>query len=270
MLLTFNIGNREISIGFITDGNLMGTASISGDPGRTADEYACILKSLLDFRGLLPSSFDGAIGSSVDPAVTDTFVRAVTFMLGIRVHMLTSGTKTGLNILTEDPTQLGGDLVASAVGALAKYKPPMILVDFGIATTFSVINRDGGFAGCSIAPGVILSSEALSSSAGLLPHIAHDVPKKCIGTNTAESMRSGSVFGNASMVDGMIDRIQSELGYEATVIAMTLCFLPDLKRYTKRTTENRARRNPIYDLRFESCMQSQCIQLSVFCSGDAV
>lgn len=219
MLLTFNISNREILFGFIKDGEVEGTAAASRDSFRTSDEYACIIKELLSLKGLSPSDFDGAIGASVDPTMTDTVVRAVSLLFGTRVHMLTAGTKTGLNILTDDPSQLGSDLVASAVGALSKYDAPMVLVDFGVATTFSVLDKSGSFMGCSIAPGVTLSSEALSSHTSLLPHISQNVPKKCIGTNTKESMQSGSVYGSAAMVDGMIERIEDELGYGANIIA---------------------------------------------------
>ena len=219
MLLTINIGNRELALGFIKDGEIIATARLSCSPERTEDEYACAVKAVLTLRGIHITEIDGAVGTSVAPLITGTVKSALEALLGIRVHMLGAGTKTGLNILTDDPSQLGGDLVATAVGALARYKPPMILVDFGVATTFSVINKEGAFVGCAIAPGVAISSEALSAGASLLPTVSGAAPKKCIGTNTAESMQSGSVFGSASMVDGMIARIEAELGYNAAVIA---------------------------------------------------
>ncbi len=218
MLLTFNIGNREISLGFIKDGEITASASVSCLTERTADEYAFAVKAVLELRGIDKAEIESAIGTSVVPTVTDTFKAALELLLGIRVHMLGAGTKTGLNILTDDPSQLGGDLVALAVGALSKYKPPMILVDLGVATTFSVIDQNGAFIGCVIAPGVSLSSEALSQGASLLPSVSGAAPKKCIGTNTRDSMLSGSVFGSAAMVDGMIGRIEAELGYDAAVI----------------------------------------------------
>lgn len=234
MLLTFNVSNNEILLGFIKDSKLIGTAAASRDSGRTADEYACIIKDLLSLRGLSPSDFDGAIGASVDPAMTDRVISAVSLLFGTRVHMLTAGTKTGINILTDDPSQLGSDLVGASVGALSKYKPPLILVDFGVATTFSVLDKNGCFIGCSIAPGVTLSSEALSSHAGLLPHISQDVPKKCIGTSTKESMQSGLVYGSAAMVDGMIERIEAELGYSASVVASGGVTADNIIPYCKR------------------------------------
>ncbi len=234
MLLTVNITNHEIRLGFIENGKIAGTASAAHDIHRTADEYACIFKELLSLKGFSPSDFTAAIGASVDPSMTDTVVKSIGTLLNIKVHMLTAGTKTGLNILTDDPSQLGGDLVASAVGALSKYDAPMIIVDFGVATTFSVIDRDRNFVGCSIAPGVTLSSQALSSHTSLLPHISQNMPKKCIGTNTKESMQSGSVYGNASMVDGMIERIEAELGYDVAVIASGDSIADIITPYCKR------------------------------------
>ncbi|MBQ8510426.1 MAG: type III pantothenate kinase [Clostridia bacterium] len=219
MLLALNIGNSELLLGFLDGGVLTNTASLSSDQNRTADEYACLMKNVLDFRGLAPSDITGAICSSVAPALTQTVRRAVELLCGFRPHLLGTGIRTGLNIVTEDPSQLGGDLVAAAAGALLTYKPPLILIDFGTATTFSALNADGAFLGCAIAPGLNLSTEALSNGASLLPHIAHSVPKKCIGTNTMESMQSGCIFGSVAMIDGMIERMEGELGSPATVIA---------------------------------------------------
>ncbi len=219
MILTYNIGNDTITLGFIDNDELTGTASVSNDTARTPDEYACIFKGLLDFRGLTPSAFEGAIGSSVVPTMTETVRSALEKLLGFRPHILGVGTKTGLNILTDDPTQLGGDLVAAAVGALKKYAPPLILINLGTAATFSVLDQSGAFMGCVIAPGVTLSAEALSNGTSLLPHFARTAPKKCIGTNTMESMQSGCIFGSVAMLDGMISRIENELGARTAVIA---------------------------------------------------
>lgn len=219
MLLTYSIGNDDISIGFIEDGSLCGTASVSTDTRRTADEYAFIFKSLFNFRGISIESIEGAIGASVVPQLTETVRDAFEKLLSIRPHILGAGTKTGLNILTDDPTQLGADLVASAVGALAKYTPPLILIDFGTATTFSVIDKNGAFVGCAIAPGVSMSEKALTNGASLLPSFANAIPKKCVGTNTMESMQSGCIIGSAAMIDGMIGRIEAETGESAMTVA---------------------------------------------------
>lgn len=218
MLLTYNIANDKISIGFVENDTLVSTASVATDTKKTVDEYAVIFREIFNLRGFATQIFEGAICSSVVPMLTETVRRAVEMLLNIRVNTLGVGTKTGLRILTDDPTQLGADLVAAAVGALSKYKPPMILVSFGVATTFSVIDDSGAFLGCVIAPGVSLSAEALSQKASLLPHFAAATPKKCIGTNTMESMQSGCVFGGAAMMNGMLEYLENELGTSTNTI----------------------------------------------------
>jgi type III pantothenate kinase len=130
-----------------------------------------------------------------------------------------AGIKTGLNILIDNPAQLGSDLAVSAVAALNEYKPPIIAVDMGTATTIMVIDKNGSFLGGQILPGVALSMNALASKTSQLPKVSIEAPKKVIGTNTIDSMKSGAVFGAASMLDGMIDRIEEEIGMSATVVA---------------------------------------------------
>ncbi len=219
MLLTYSIANDEISLGFVNNGMLVNTVRASTDTKRTVDEYACIFKGLFDFRGIRSEQIDGAIGASVVPTLTETVRSALEAVLGIRPHLLGAGIKTGLNILTDDPSQLGGDLVASAIGALEKYTTPLIIINFGTATTFSVLDKSNSFVGCAIAPGLVLSAQALSEGTSLLPQFAKSSPEKCIGTNTIESMQSGCLYGTAAMIDGMIERIESELGKGASIIA---------------------------------------------------
>ena len=219
MLLTYIIANDEITLGFIENSEIIDTVRVSTDLKRTVDEYASIFKSLFELKKITVEQLDGVIGASVVPTLTTTVRSSIESVTGIKSHLLGTGTKTGLNILTDDPSQLGADLVASAVGALKKYPTPMISIDFGTATTFSVLNKDGAFVGCAIAPGLSLSAKALSEGTSLLPHISCLAPKKCIGTNTLESMQSGCIFGNAAMIDGMIERIEAELGISAAIIA---------------------------------------------------
>ena len=130
-----------------------------------------------------------------------------------------AGLKTGVNIKLDDPGQLAGDLITGAVGALALYKPPLVVVDMGTATTIVAIDSEGSYLGGAIIPGIKLSYSALSSGTSLLPNIAIEAPKKCIGTNTVDSMKSGAVYGTAALVDGMIDRMETELGEPVTVVA---------------------------------------------------
>ncbi len=130
-----------------------------------------------------------------------------------------AGVKTGLNIRLENPQEAGADLVAAAVGALRLYEPPLIVIDLGTATTFSALDRRGAFVGGVIAPGVVTGLEALTGKTSLLPSIRLEPPKRAIGANTVESMRSGTVLGAAAMLDGMVERMAEELGGNVTVVA---------------------------------------------------
>lgn len=218
MLLTFVIRNDKITFGFFEGDTLKHHASVGTSLSKTADEYAILLENLLAFRQLDRKAFEGAIFASVVPALTETLREAVRLLFGFRAHLIGSGIKTGLTILTENPAELGGDLVASAVGALKKYTPPMILVELGTAVTFSAIDQSGAFLGCAIAPGISLSASALSASAELLPHASPLAPKTAIGKNTQDSLRCGSVLGAASMIDGMLARMEEQIGGTATVV----------------------------------------------------
>lgn len=218
MLLAFLIRNDKVTFGFVRDGVLIGRADVGLDERRTSDEYAILLKNILDLNKISVTEFEGAICASVVPGMTEVLRTALSLLLGTRPHLIGSGIKTGLTILTENPAELGGDLVASAVGALSKYTPPMVLVDCGTAVTFSLLDENGAFLGCAISPGLSLSVSALSNGAGLLPQISHGAPKTVIGKNTAESLRAGSMLGFASMVDGMLDRIEAAHGAPLSVI----------------------------------------------------
>ena len=218
MLLALVIKNDILSLGVYDGGALRASAAVATDTGKTADEYAVLFGNILSFRGFSATDITDAICASVVPAVTETVRDAVRLLTGVRPHLIGSGVKTGLTIATENPAELGSDLVAAAVGALARYKAPLILLDLGTAATFSVIDGKGEFVGCAIAPGVALSAEALSARAELLPHAAAKVPKSVIGKNTAESLRAGTLFGAAAMIDGMLDRIEEASAATATVI----------------------------------------------------
>ena len=218
MLLTFNIGNRVISLGFVTEDKVVARASLSADKGRTADEYALSILSLLALHGIDKEALTGAIGSSVFPALTERVCSAVTLATDLRPHLLGSGIRTGLDIRTEAPSELGGDLVATAVGALTRYKGPLIIVDFGTAITLSAISAEGAFLGCAILPGISLSAASLAEATALLPDVCQKAPTNAVGRNTAESLQSGRFFGTAAMVDGMVARMREEMKAKATVV----------------------------------------------------
>lgn len=218
MLLVFNVGNRVISLGFVKNGEVTARASLSSDKARTADEYALSLHSLLALHRLHKEDFEGAIGSSVVPSLTETVCDAISLVFSLRPHLLGGGIRTGLSIRTEFPAELGSDLVAAAVGALTRFAPPLLLVDFGTAITLSAVSAEKEFLGCAILPGLSLSSASLSEATALLPDVRLKAPLHAIGKTTTESLQSGRVFGTAAMVDGMVARMAKEMGVAPTVV----------------------------------------------------
>ena len=219
MILAVDAGNTNIVLGAVEGTQVLKLCRMETNRQKTQYEYAVTIKGLLDLMGLSPEDFEGAALCSVVPPITHTLALAVEIVTGYSPLIVGSGIKTGLNILIDDPAQLGSDLVAGAVGAAHNYAFPLVIIDMGTATTISVIDGKGRFRGGIIAPGVNTAMNALSSGTSQLPRVAIEAPKKCIGTNTIECMQSAAVFGNAAMVDGLIDRIFEELGEEATVVA---------------------------------------------------
>ncbi len=219
MLLAVDIGNTHIVLGCMRGREIIRTARITTDKAKTHFEYAADLRRFFTFYDLDQSALEGAAMASVVPPLTNTFARAVELSLGVSPLILGKGVKTGVNILIDDPAQAGADLIAAAAGALRLYEPPIIIIEMGTATTISVINASGSFIGGTICPGVALGLAALSSGASQLPNISLEAPERVIGTNTVDSMRSGAVLGAAAMLDGMIGRMEEELGCTAQVVA---------------------------------------------------
>lgn len=216
MILAIDAGNTNIVLGVIDDNGLVASGRLATNIYETDEEYAMKLYSFLSLRKAL--DIEGAIISSVVPALNGTLKRAVKFVSGIDALVVGPGIKTGLSIKIDDPAQLGADLVVGAVAAKAKYPCPIIIFDLGTATTGSVIDKNGDFLGGIITTGVKTSINALSSGTALLPQIDISAPKNVIGTNSIESMKSGAVIGTAAMLDGFIDRFEQELGEKATVV----------------------------------------------------
>ena len=218
MILAIDVGNTNTVIGCVDDGKISHVFRVSTNLSKTSDEYASDIKNLLDFRMVGRESINGAIISCVVPPLTRVLRNAVKQLIGVDAIVVGAGVKTGLNILIDDPGQLGGDMVASAVGALALYSSPMIIVDMGTATKMIAINKDGSFIGGAILPGVALSMNALAADTSQLPRVPIEAPSKCISANTIDCMKSGAVFGAASMIDGMAARFEDELGAQAQII----------------------------------------------------
>lgn len=219
MILAIDVGNSNIVLGGIDKTNIRFLARLSTDRQKTEDEYAVIMRDVFQMNCVDARDFEGAIISLVVPPLISTLQNAVKAVIGKAPLIVEPGMKTGLNILIDNPAQLGADLVAGAVAAISKYQKPLVIIDMGTATTFSVVDKNSNMLGGFIYPGVRVSHDALISRTSQLPHILLEAPAKVICKNTIDCMQSGLVFGNAAMVDGMLDRIEDELGCKTTVIA---------------------------------------------------
>ena len=219
MILAIDIGNTNIVIGCCADGQVIFRERVSTNPTATVLEYAAMLKMAFDMNRADITAVDGAILSSVVPAVTLTMRDAVHKYLHLTPFVVGPGIKTGLRIHIDNPAQLGSDLVVDAVAGIHHYPLPQIIIDMGTATTVSVLDAEGGYRGGMILPGIGVSMNSLTSRTAQLPRISLDPPKRLIGKNTVECMQSGALYGNASCIDGMVDRIEEELGQKATVVA---------------------------------------------------
>lgn len=219
MILTIDVGNTNVVLGCVEDGVVKSKSRMATNPSDLANDYVLKMRQSFDFDGIDYRNFDGAILSSVVPQVNRSIKSAVKKLTGLDCMIVGAGIKTGVNVRIDDPGTVAGDLITGAVGALALYEPPLIVVDMGTATTMVVMDGEGAYTGGAIIPGVGLSYSALSMGTSLLPNIAIEAPKKCIGTNTVDCMKSGAVFGTAAMIDGMIERMEQELGSGVTVVA---------------------------------------------------
>lgn len=218
MILAVDIGNSNIVIGGISGNDILFEARLRTDSTKTSDEYCIDLKMILDVYGVNTRDVEGAIVASVVPQVLNSFKTALKKLTGKNTLVVGPGLKTGLNIKIENPAQTGADLVVGSVAALREHKPPMIVIDMGTATTMIVLDETGALIGGCICPGVKISLDALTDRTALLPGLQLDQPRKAIGRNTIDCMRSGIMMGNACMLDGMIERMEAELGQKTTVI----------------------------------------------------
>ena len=219
MLLALDIGNSSISLGLF-DLNTQDlrptpalTAKLSADTGRTADEYAVIMRGLLAEQGLT-SAITAAVMGSVVPQLTHTLESAVQKLGGntpIPVTHIGGGVRTGISLRVDDPSGLGADIVTNAAAAVKLHGAPVIFLDFGTATVCGAVNMARELVGVSIAPGVTTSLEGLRTAAAQIPYLELKAPDTALGKNTPAAIRSGLVLGTACMIDGMIERIRAEL-----------------------------------------------------------
>ena len=219
MILAIDVGNTNIVVGCIDDLKTYFIERLSTNRTKTELEYAVDLKNVLDIYHIKKTEIEGCIISSVVPQITNIVKLAAEKILKKNAIVLGPGVKTGLNIMMDNPGQLGSYQVADAVAGIAGYPVPLILIDMGTATTASVVNSKKQYVGGMILPGVGVSLDALTARASQLSGISIDAPRHVIGKNTIECMKSGVLYSNAAALDGIIDRIEEELGEKATVVA---------------------------------------------------
>ena len=219
MILAIDMGNSNIVIGCIDDEKSYFEERLSTDKSKTALEYAIGFHTVLELYNIDVSRIEGAIISSVVPPLTNVVKSAVEKIIGKTPLVVGPGIKTGLNLQMDNPRSVGSDLIVDAVAGITEYGAPLILIDMGTATTMSVVDKDNNYVGGVIMTGLRLAMESLSSRASQLFNVSLEVPKNVIGKNTTDCMKSGIVLGNAACIDGMIDRLEEELGYSTTAVA---------------------------------------------------
>ena len=219
MLCTVDIGNTNICVGMMDDDRtLTFTGRMRSNRDKTEEEFLIELKNLLNVYNVSVSTVTGAIISSVVPSLTDVVRSGIHRMMGVQPLVVGHGIRTGIRINAEQPSSVGSDLIVDAVAATEKYDGPLIIFDLGTATTCSVVTEDRTYLGTLIIPGVKISQDALSERCAQLPCIRFENPRHLIGHNTVECMQSGLFYGNAAMIDGLIDRINEEYGWKAAAI----------------------------------------------------
>ncbi|MDD3252032.1 MAG: type III pantothenate kinase [Lachnospiraceae bacterium] len=219
MILAIDMGNTNIVIGCIDSDRTYFVERVTTSHDKTGTEYAINIKNILEIHQIDKTKIEGAILSSVVPPLNAAISSAVKKILGYHPMLVGSGIKTGMNIQMDNPKTVGSDMIVDAVAAIRDYPCPIIIIDMGTATTMSVVDHSGSYIGGVILPGLRVSLNSLSSKTAQLPSISLDIPKAVIGKNTIDCMRSGIMYGNAGMIDGIIDRMIDELGETPTVIA---------------------------------------------------
>lgn len=219
MLLVVDIGNTNLVIGIFDGPALTADWRLTSRGAMTADESRLMLTDLLDAGGVAPERIVGVALSSVVPALTGAFEKAARELFGLDPLVVTARTPTGMAIRYRDPDQVGADRIVNAIAAKERYGAPVIVVDLGTAITFDVVSKEGEYLGGAISPGIEAAVDALFRRAARLPRVDLTVPTSAIATTTEESIRSGVILGTASLIDGMVERLQGELGSPAEVVA---------------------------------------------------
>ncbi len=218
MLLVIDIGNTQMVLGVFDGDELVRDWRISTDIHKVADEYGVLLTALLRTGGLDTSDITGVCLSSVVPPLTDVIRSTIDRFFHVTPVVVEPGVKTGLSILYDNPREVGADRIVNAVAAFEQHGGPLVIVDFGTATTFDAVSAQGEYLGGAIVPGIGIAAEALAARTAKLPQVELVRPERVIGKNTVSSMQSGLIYGYADLVDGIVKRVRQELGGAATVI----------------------------------------------------
>ncbi|HSB61326.1 MAG TPA: type III pantothenate kinase [Vicinamibacteria bacterium] len=218
-LLTIDVGNTNTVLGVFEGGRLRVHWRLTTRREQTADEYGILVRNLFAASGIAPEGIEGVALSSVVPPLTPVLVTLARQYLSLEAMVVEPGVRTGMPILYEPPGDVGADRIVNGVAAFSAYGGPVIVVDFGTATTFDVVTRKGEYVGGVICPGIGISADALFQRAARLPRVDVRHPGRVIGRSTVGSIQSGIYFGYAAMVEGLIARIRAELGEPARVVA---------------------------------------------------
>jgi len=233
MILAVDIGNSHIVFGGFEEDELVFTARISTDTTATEDEYASKIISIMSVHNISKDQVEGAIISSVVPPITSIMKKAISFIADVKVIVVGPGVKTGINLHCDVPSTVGADIICSCVATHNLYGSPALIVDMGTATKMILVSDQGAFEGVSIIPGVMIGLNALSSGTAQLPQVNLENPGRVIAKNTVDCMKSGVIYGNASMIDGMIDKVYEEYGKEIPVYA-TGGLAPTIVKYCSK------------------------------------
>jgi type III pantothenate kinase len=218
MLLTLDIGNSNVTIGVFDGARLVATLRVATDARRLSDEYGLLLTNLLGLKGVEATQISDVCMCSVVPPLTPVFEEVSRAYFGVTPMTVSAGVRTGLRIAYDNPRDVGTDRIVDAVAAIELYGAPVIVVDFGTATVFDAVSRDGVYLGGAIAPGIAVAAEALFLNTSQLRRVELVAPKSAIGQNTTHALQSGLIFGYAGLVTGLVGRFKAELGQDAKVI----------------------------------------------------
>jgi len=219
LLLAIDIGNTSVAIGVYDGEDLHATLRVATDQENLPDEYGVLLVNLLNSRGVAVEDISAAALSSTVPPLILTFSEVCREYFKVEPLVVGTGVRTGVRVRYDNPREVGADRILHAVAALAKYQPPLIIVDLGTAMVFDAVSREGDYIGGAIAPGIGIASQALFQRAAMLRRVSIERPESLIGKNTVAAVQSGLFYGYSEMVTGMVRRFKAEIGEDATVIA---------------------------------------------------